>query len=101
MITIDFATVSDFRNYRLFDPHSKYINPKISESKIYNSEIILAKEDTKLVGLLRFSYIWSTRPSPFISAQSIVVRDDPNVALTPKLNDGADGLASFTPPATP
>ena len=62
MITIDFATVSDFRNYRLFDPHSKYINPKLSKSKIQNSEIILAKEENEIVGILRLNYIWSTRP---------------------------------------
>jgi len=62
MITIDFATIEDFEGYRPFDPHSKYINPELIKSKIKNSEIILAKENSELVGLLRLNYIWSTRP---------------------------------------
>jgi ribosomal protein S18 acetylase RimI-like enzyme len=62
MITIDFATIEDFQEYRPFDLHSKYINPELIKSKIKNSEIILAKENSELVGLLRLNYIWSTRP---------------------------------------
>ncbi len=62
MINIDFATIDDFEDFRLFDPHSKYINPQLIKSKIQNSEIILAKEDIEIVGLLRLNYIWSTRP---------------------------------------
>lgn len=62
MMTIDFATIDDFENFRLFDPHSKYINPQLTKTKIQNSEIILAKEDIEIVGLLRLNYIWSTRP---------------------------------------
>ena len=42
MMTIDFATIDDFENFRLFDPHSKYINPQLIKTKIQNSEIILA-----------------------------------------------------------
>lgn len=62
MMTISFATIDDFENFRLFDPHSKYINPKLIKTKIQNSEIILAKEESEIVGLLRLNYIWSTRP---------------------------------------
>lgn len=62
MITIDFATIMDFENFRRFDPHSKYINPELIKTKIQNSEIILAKEEDEIVGLLRLNYIWSTRP---------------------------------------
>ncbi len=62
MINIDFASIEDFGSFRLFDPHSKYINPQLIKSKIQNFEIILAKEDSEIVGLLRLNYIWSTRP---------------------------------------
>jgi len=62
MINIDFANISDFNLLRNFDPHSRYINPEIIHRKIEGSEIILAKEDGEIVGLLRLNYIWSTRP---------------------------------------
>lgn len=62
MIIIDFATIEDFQKYRPFDPHSKYINPELIKSKLKNLEIIIAKENSELIGLLRLNYIWSTRP---------------------------------------
>lgn len=62
MVTINFATISNFEPLRNFDPHSRYINPQMMMSKIKDSEIIIAREDAEIVGLLRFNYIWSTRP---------------------------------------
>jgi ribosomal protein S18 acetylase RimI-like enzyme len=62
MINIDFATIDDFESFRVFDPHSKYINPQLIRTKIQNSEIILAKENSEIWGFLRLNYIWSTRP---------------------------------------
>jgi len=62
MVTIDFAKIKDYESFRLFDPHSKYINPELIKTKIENFEIIFAKEDLEIVGILRLNYIWSTRP---------------------------------------
>lgn len=62
MITITFADILDLDRYRVFDPHSKYINRDLISRKFQNNEIIIAKEDNDIVGLLRLNYIWSTRP---------------------------------------
>jgi ribosomal protein S18 acetylase RimI-like enzyme len=62
MLVIDFPKVEDFKKYRLFDPHSKYINPELIKRKIRGKEILIAKDNDNIIGLLRFNYIWSTRP---------------------------------------
>ena len=62
MLIIDFAKLEDFKEYRVFDPHSKYINPELIKRKIKGKEIIIAKDNDNIIGLLRFNYIWSTRP---------------------------------------
>jgi L-amino acid N-acyltransferase YncA len=61
-IYIDFADISDLRAYRNFAPHSKYIDPNRIKRKIKGKEIILAKNGNDMVGLLKFTYFWSTRP---------------------------------------
>jgi ribosomal protein S18 acetylase RimI-like enzyme len=58
---IKFAEVEEIGEVRQLDPHSEYIDRNRILSKIQQREIIVAKTDT-LVGLLKFSYFWATRP---------------------------------------
>jgi L-amino acid N-acyltransferase YncA len=59
---IRFAKKGDFRKVRLFDPHSQYIDPKKIQNKISQKEVIIALEGKKIIGLVKFSYLWATRP---------------------------------------
>ena len=61
-IKIRFAGVDDFKIVRDIDPHSQYIDPEKIKLKIQGKEIILAFIGNKPVGLMKFSYFWSTRP---------------------------------------
>lgn len=62
MPKIRFAKSDDFRKVRLFDPHSEYIDPKKIQNKISQKEVIIALEGKKIIGLVKFSYLWATRP---------------------------------------
>ena len=59
---IRLATIEDYNKVRSFDPHSKYINPEKICTKLKSNEIILAIENSKIIGLIKFSYFWATRP---------------------------------------
>ena len=61
-INIRFAEPSDLKLVRQLDPHSKYIDPKKIGQKLAANEIIIVLDDTKPVGLIKFSYFWATRP---------------------------------------
>jgi ribosomal protein S18 acetylase RimI-like enzyme len=61
-MNIRFALSSDFQNIRQFDPHSNYIDPEKIKQKIAANEIILALRDQEIVGIIKFSYFWATRP---------------------------------------
>lgn len=60
--TIRFAKIDDFELVRNFDPHSKYIDPQKIKNKLVADEIILAFDNDKPTGIIKFSYIWATRP---------------------------------------
>lgn len=60
--SIHFANPEDFDAVRNFDPHSNYIDLKRIQSKIDQNEIILLRQDDQIAGLLKFSYLWATRP---------------------------------------
>lgn len=57
-----FATLKNFYNVRKFDPHSKYIDPIKIKLKIQQKQIILAVLNKQIIGILKFSYFWDTRP---------------------------------------
>lgn len=59
---IRFATLKDFNQVRLFDPHSKYIDPEKIRQKLKNEEIIIATINSEIIGIIKFSYFWATRP---------------------------------------
>ncbi|MFW5703574.1 MAG: GNAT family N-acetyltransferase [Patescibacteria group bacterium] len=61
-LTIRFATETDFDLVRSIDPHAQNIDPDRIRRKIQGAEILLAYADGEPVGLIRFSYFWSTRP---------------------------------------
>lgn len=61
-IFVRFAKTSDFRKIRKFDPHSQYLDPKKIKRKVQDKEVILAREGEEIVGILKFSYFWQTRP---------------------------------------
>lgn len=61
-INIRFANPSDFKTIRLFDPHSQYIDKEKIRNKIKQREIIIAQDKDKIVGIIKFSYFWQTRP---------------------------------------
>jgi ribosomal protein S18 acetylase RimI-like enzyme len=60
--TIRFANIEDFKKVREFDPHSQFIEPQKINSKIHQKEIIIAVEGGNIIGILKFSYFWATRP---------------------------------------
>lgn len=59
---IRFARLKDFKAARLFDPHSEYIDKEKIRNKISQKEIIIAEDNNKIVGIIKFSYFWQTRP---------------------------------------
>lgn len=59
---IRFAQTDDFQLVRKLDPHSKYIDPDKLRRKIEGDEVLIASADNVPVGLLKFSYFWTTRP---------------------------------------
>ncbi len=59
---IRFAKTNDFSKIRKFDPHSQYLDPKKIKRKVQDKEIILVWDGKKIVGILKFSYFWQTRP---------------------------------------
>lgn len=61
-MTIRFAAPQDFASIRRFDPHSKYLDPQRIHNKIVQKEILIAEENDTIVGLMKFSYFWATRP---------------------------------------
>ena len=61
-LTVRFAREEDFRRVRKFDPHSQYIDPEKIKNKINQQEIIIALQDNKIVGIIKFSFFWATRP---------------------------------------
>lgn len=61
-VKVRFGKIADFKQVRLFDPHSEYIDPNKIKIKLNQKEIILALSENKIVGLIKFSYFWSTRP---------------------------------------
>ena len=61
-LDIKFAILKDYSDVRFFDPHSKYINPEKIRAKLQNNEIIIAVKGFDIIGLIKFSYFWATRP---------------------------------------
>jgi GNAT superfamily N-acetyltransferase len=61
-VLIKFARLDDFKKIRLFDPHSKYIDPEKIKNSLIQKEVIIALFGKKIVGIIKFSYLWATRP---------------------------------------
>jgi len=61
-INIRFAKVEDFEAVRKFDPHSEYIPSSRIKNKLNQKELIIAEENNNIIGILKFSYFWATRP---------------------------------------
>lgn len=61
-IDIRFAKVEDFETVRKFDPHSEYIPSARIKNKLNQNEIIISIKDNNIIGILKFSYFWATRP---------------------------------------
>lgn len=59
---IKFACLNEFNKIRIFDPDSKYIDPDRIKTKIKNREVIIAVKGSNIIGLLKLSYFWDTRP---------------------------------------
>ncbi len=59
---IRLATLEDYDKIRFFDPHSKYIDPAKIRAKLQNNEIIVDIKDFNIMGMIKFSYFWATRP---------------------------------------
>lgn len=59
---VRFADQGDFKLVRELDPHSKYIDPLKIKNKLRDGEIILAFDSNKPIGIVKFSYLWATRP---------------------------------------
>ncbi|MFA5789061.1 MAG: GNAT family N-acetyltransferase, partial [Candidatus Gracilibacteria bacterium] len=65
-ISITYATLKDLEYLKKNDIH---IDIKRLEKKISDKELIIAKDNMKHIGWLRFGYIWDT--IPFMSMLAI------------------------------
>ena len=61
-VHVKFASSQDFDVVRHFDPHSIYIDPEKLKYKLMQKEVLIAQFKDKIVGIIKFSYFWSTRP---------------------------------------
>lgn len=62
MINVITANLDDYSAIRSFDPHSRYLDPQRVKAKLNQQEIMIAITSEKIVGLLKFTYLWMTRP---------------------------------------
>ncbi len=62
MMKVRFADLTDLETVRHIDPHSMYIDSDKIKCKIVQHEILLAEVDETVIGIIKFSYLWGTRP---------------------------------------